>query len=74
MDLLLCFTVRVRVSRITGNALEGVGKGHRPDLVVDDGGEMNLLMHGGKKADDLLLKDGTIPDPILTDNVDLEIF
>ena len=34
---------------------------------------MTLLIHEGKKADDLFLKDGNIPDPISTDNVEFKI-
>ena len=34
---------------------------------------MNLLIHEGKKAEDLFLKDDTIPDPISTYNVGLKI-
>ena len=35
---------------------------------------MTLLIHEGKKAEDLVLKDGTIPDPSSTDNVEFKIF
>ena len=35
---------------------------------------MNLIIHEGKKADHLFLKDGTIPDPIYTENVEFNIF
>merc|ERR1712028_86745 len=31
------------------------GKGHGPDLIIDDGGDMTLLIHEGKKAEDLFL-------------------
>ena len=34
---------------------------------------MNLLIHKGKKAKDLFFKDGTIPDPIFTENSELNI-
>jgi len=47
---------------------EDDGKGHGPDIIVDDGGDMTLLIHEGKKAEDLFLKDGTLPDPTTTDN------
>ena len=53
---------------------EDDGKGLRPDLIVDDGGDMTLLIHEGNNAEELLLKDGTIPEPISTDNVEFEIF
>ena len=49
-------------------------KGHRPDLIFDDGGDMNLLIHEGKKVEYLFLKDGTIPDPSSTDNYEFNIF
>ena len=48
-------------------------KGHRYDLIVYDGSDMTLLIHEGKKAEDLLIKDGTITDPISTENVELKI-
>ena len=60
----------------TLNALtwqEDDGKGHGPDLIVDDGGDMTLLIHEGKKAEDLFLKDGTVPDPSSTDNAEFKI-
>jgi len=60
----------------TLNALtwaEDDGKGHGPDLIVDDGGDMTLLIHEGKKAEDLFLKDGTLPDPSTTDNAEFKI-
>ena len=34
---------------------------------------MTILVHEGKKAEDLLLKDGTIPDPRFTDNSEFNI-
>ncbi len=52
---------------------EDDGKGHGPDLIVDDGGDMTLLIHEGKKAEDLFLKDGTLPDPSSTDNAEFKI-
>ena len=33
------------------NWLEVYGKGCRSDLIYDDGGDMNLLIHEGKKAE-----------------------
>ena len=35
---------------------------------------MALLIHDGKKSEDLLLKYGTIPEPISTDYSELNIF
>jgi len=49
------------------------GKGHGPDLIVDDGGDMTLIIHEGKKAEDLFLKDKTLPDPTSTDNAEFKI-
>ena len=52
---------------------EGGVKGHRPDMIVVDGGDTTILIHEGKKADDLFLKDGTIPDPRSTENAQFKI-
>merc|ERR1711957_1000663 len=49
------------------------GKGQGMDIIVDDGGDMTLLIHEGKKAEDLFLKDGTVPDPTSTDNAEFKI-
>lgn len=49
------------------------GKGHGPDLIVDDGGDMTLIIHEGKKAEDLYAKDKTLPDPASTDNAEFKI-
>jgi len=60
----------------TLNALtwqEDDGKGHGCDIIVDDGGDMTLLIHEGKKAEDLFAKDGTLPDPSSTDNAEFKI-
>ena len=53
--------------------MEDYRQGHIPDVIVDDGGDMTLI-HEGKKADELFLKDGTIPDPISTENAGFNIF
>ena len=52
---------------------EDDGKGHRTDLIVDYGGDMNLLIHKGNKLDDFSLKGGNLPDPSSMDNVDSKI-
>eukprot|EP00814_Leptocylindrus_danicus_P003839 CAMPEP_0116020632 /NCGR_PEP_ID=MMETSP0321-20121206/9913_1 /TAXON_ID=163516 /ORGANISM="Leptocylindrus danicus var. danicus, Strain B650" /LENGTH=481 /DNA_ID=CAMNT_0003491361 /DNA_START=50 /DNA_END=1495 /DNA_ORIENTATION=- len=52
---------------------EDDGKGHGMDIIVDDGGDMTLLIHEGKKAEDAFLKDGTLPDPESTDNAEFKI-
>lgn len=49
------------------------GKGHGMDIIVDDGGDMTLLIHEGKKAEDLYEKNGTLPDPNSTENNELKI-
>jgi len=49
------------------------GKGTGMDIIVDDGGDMTLLIHEGKKAEELFLKDGTLPDPTSTDNAEFKI-
>jgi len=48
-------------------------KGDGPDLIVDDGGDMTLLVHEGYKAEDAFAKDGTLPDPESTDNAEFKI-
>jgi len=48
-------------------------KGDGMDIIVDDGGDMTLLIHEGKKAEDLFLKNGTLPDPTSTDNAEMKI-
>jgi len=60
----------------TLNALtwpEDDGKGRGCDIIVDDGGDMTLLIHEGKKAEDLFLANGTLPDPSSTDNAEFKI-
>ena len=44
-----------------------------PDLLVDDGGDATLLIHEGVKAEELYAKDGTLPDPTTTDNLEFQI-
>merc|ERR1719395_470120 len=38
------------------------------DQIVDDGGDATLVLHEGKKAEELFAKDGTLPDPNSTMN------
>ena len=50
----------------TLNALtwpEADAKGTGPDIIVDDGGDMTLLIHEGFKAENAFAADGTLPDP-----------
>ncbi|CAM9314641.1 unnamed protein product [Discosporangium mesarthrocarpum] len=49
-------------------------KGDGPDLIVDDGGDMTLLVHEGFKAEEAYAKDGTLPDPESAgDNAEVKI-
>ena len=48
-------------------------KGDGCDLIVDDGGDMTLLIHEGVKAEKAYEKDGTLPDPASTDNAEFKI-
>ena len=52
---------------------EDDGKGHRPDLIVDDGVDMNFLIREVRKAEELFFDYDTIPDPRSTDNSELNI-
>jgi len=47
---------------------EDDGNGTGMDIIVDDGGDMTLLIHEGYKAEDKYAADGTIPSPDDTDN------
>eukprot|EP00339_Tiarina_fusa_P004950 CAMPEP_0117012938 /NCGR_PEP_ID=MMETSP0472-20121206/10771_1 /TAXON_ID=693140 ORGANISM="Tiarina fusus, Strain LIS" /NCGR_SAMPLE_ID=MMETSP0472 /ASSEMBLY_ACC=CAM_ASM_000603 /LENGTH=485 /DNA_ID=CAMNT_0004716113 /DNA_START=17 /DNA_END=1474 /DNA_ORIENTATION=- len=49
------------------------GKGTGPDIIVDDGGDMTLLIHEGVKAEEAFEKDGTEPDPSKADNEEFRI-
>jgi adenosylhomocysteinase len=52
---------------------EDVGKGTGPDMIVDDGGDMTLLIHEGVKAEAAFKASGAIPDPTSTDNPEFKI-
>jgi adenosylhomocysteinase len=52
---------------------EDDGKGLGPDLIVDDGGDMTLLIHEGFKAEDAFAKDGTEPNPDSTTNPEFKL-
>merc|ERR1712146_431419 len=49
------------------------GKGDGPDLIVDDGGDMTLLVHEGKIAEDQYAIDKTLPDPSVETNAEMRI-
>jgi adenosylhomocysteinase len=48
-------------------------KGDGCDLIVDDGGDMTLLIHEGVKAEKKYAEDKTLPDPNSTDNAEFKI-
>jgi len=48
-------------------------KGDGCDMIVDDGGDMTLLIHEGVDAEIAFEKDGTLPDPTSTDNAEMKI-
>jgi len=48
-------------------------KGDGCDLIVDDGGDMTLLIHEGVKAEKLYEVDGTLPNPDSTNNAEFKI-
>jgi len=48
-------------------------KGDGCDMIVDDGGDMTLLIHEGVKAEKKFELDGTLPDPASTDNAEFKI-
>eukprot|EP00499_Haloplacidia_sp_CaronLabIsolate_P005401 CAMPEP_0196781782 /NCGR_PEP_ID=MMETSP1104-20130614/10359_1 /TAXON_ID=33652 /ORGANISM="Cafeteria sp., Strain Caron Lab Isolate" /LENGTH=483 /DNA_ID=CAMNT_0042152013 /DNA_START=34 /DNA_END=1485 /DNA_ORIENTATION=+ len=52
---------------------EDDGKGLGPDLIVDDGGDMTLLIHEGVKFERKFEADGSLPDPESTDNAEMKI-
>lgn len=52
---------------------EDDGKGNGPDVIVDDGGDMTLLIHEGYEAEKRFAADGTLPDPESTDNAEFKV-
>ena len=44
-----------------------------PNMIVDDGGDMTLLIHEGVKAEAAYKKDKSLPDPADTDNEELKV-
>ncbi|PSR89489.1 Adenosylhomocysteinase [Actinidia chinensis var. chinensis] len=49
------------------------GPGGGPDLIVDDGGDITLLIHEGVKAEEEYERSGTLPDPASTENTEFRI-
>ena len=47
-------------------------KGWGPDMIVDDGGDMTLLIHEGVRAEEAFERDGTIPDPSTSNNAEFK--
>mmetsp|Transcript_13027 Transcript_13027/g.29123 ORF Transcript_13027/g.29123 Transcript_13027/m.29123 type:complete len:479 (-) Transcript_13027:118-1554(-) len=48
-------------------------KGDGCDMIVDDGGDMTLLIHEGVKAEKLYAIDKTLPDPESTTNAEFKL-
>merc|ERR1712196_715802 len=48
-------------------------KGDGCDLIVDDGGDMTLLIHEGVKAEKEYAASGKLPDPSSTDNAEFKV-
>jgi len=48
-------------------------KGDGCDLIVDDGGDMTLLVHEGVKAEKIYAETKVLPDPESTDNAEFKI-
>ena len=51
---------------------EDDGKGNGCDIIVDDGGDMTLLIHEGYKWENKFAADGSVPDPASTDNAEMK--
>ena len=49
------------------------GKGIGPDLIVDDGGDLTLLIHEGVRAENAFKKDGTLPNVEAETNEEMKI-
>jgi adenosylhomocysteinase len=49
------------------------GKGHGPDMIVDDGGDMTLLIHEGFKWENKFAATGEVPNPDSTTNAEMKI-
>jgi adenosylhomocysteinase len=49
------------------------GKGNGMDIIVDDGGDMTMLIHEGYAAENKFAADGSLPDPNSTDNAEMKI-
>ena len=58
------------LNAVTWPVADAAGDG--PDLLVDDGGDITLLIHEGYKAEDKFAADGTLPDPDSTDNLEMK--
>merc|ERR1712025_1158722 len=44
-----------------------------PDLIVDDGGDATILIHGGREFEEKYAKDKSLPDPMSTTNAEFKI-
>jgi adenosylhomocysteinase len=48
-------------------------QGDGMDVIVDDGGDMTMLIHLGYEAENKFAQDGSLPDPNSTDNEEMKI-
>ena len=44
-----------------------------PDMIIDDGGDVTLLIHEGVKAEAKFAQDKTLPDPSSTTNAEFKL-
>jgi adenosylhomocysteinase len=47
--------------------------GELPNMIVDDGSDMTLLIHEGVKAEEEFEKSGTLPDPATSNNAEWKV-
>merc|ERR1711953_1607285 len=54
------------------NAQGEIDPSYGPNLIVDDGGDATLLIHEGVAWEEKFEKDGKVPDPADTDNLEMK--
>jgi adenosylhomocysteinase len=59
------------LAAVTWNVADKMGDGM--DIIVDDGGDMTMMIHLGYEAENKFAADGSIPDPASTDNEEMKI-
>lgn len=60
------------LAALTWPGCEDDPRGNGPDIIVDDGGDVTLLIHEGYKAEEEFAATGKIPDPASTDNAEFK--